>query len=696
MSLRKNDTLYNILDQYTGENVNYNKVTLFADGTSMNDSKCDGVIYKKFGTEYFKRAFTGPVNVKWFGAKGDGVTDDITAIQAAVNSLPASDYPTSGAELHWPAGEYKCTSTLIVNKSIIMRGLGAKLVSSASVAIDLGSATYLTDLGSGYYKIGINGLQVQGAAGSTIIRNRGIRTIVLRNVTTYGGATALDTEGAWAGSELNQCRFVNTTGVMMKIRHRNNVFSLDSCQFINSTSHGVELSTSGAELKGVRFYNCDFEGCAGAVNITGNTTVIAIDKCHFENNTLYSLRLDNTAGTNNKYGISINNNLFYGADVLIGTDSAGTIVEGVTIADNEISDCSLIIAENVADVIYGSNKLSGTATKTIPASAISNVGACMLMPRYPVAPVAPWGTPAAGVFGDNRPDGKKLWIKTDNGWLASQLHKIADDTNAWPLPTGSTPNVTALKNVISNNSSPVSITSLTNGYPSQELIIIGSDGGKTTLVHGSNLILNGGVNFQILDNTVIHLVCTNGTKWVEASRSKDLKSWTGEDGYLPQFINGTFTNSSVLEDSAGVKLNNKKLIVLKSPASPVDGQLKCYDDSGMKLEIGAWQDEANANEKSAFLQASEEGVSNNRTLKLNPLGGHVAAGSTVSGSPAVNNDDFVTKGQLDAAAGGGTTGTTANDIVITDYTKGYVGYSPNGTRWRLTFNNDGSLTTTAF
>jgi hypothetical protein len=35
--------------------------------------------------------------------------------------------------------------------------------------------------------------------------------------------------------------------------------------------------------------------------------------------------------------------------------------------------------------------------------------------------------------------------------------------------------------------------------------------------------------------------------------------------------------------------------------------------------------------------------------------------------------------------------TTSNDIEITDSDKGYILKSPDGTRWRLTINNDGQI-----
>lgn len=59
------------------------------------------------GTGRWKRVYSGAVNVKWFGAKGDGVTDDTTAIQNANDAVG-----TSGA-LYFPAGIYLVTSSLL-------------------------------------------------------------------------------------------------------------------------------------------------------------------------------------------------------------------------------------------------------------------------------------------------------------------------------------------------------------------------------------------------------------------------------------------------------------------------------------------------------------------------------------------------------------------------------------------------------
>ncbi|GEM_PF-5028558 len=128
---RVNDTLIELLDSHTNEYVTFSKVTKHVDGSNMNDAKCDGVIYRKSGNEYFKRNFTGPINVKWFGAKGDGVTDDSDCF---INCFKVSYYLSkqsgwrNNLKIFIPDGSYLITKTIIdsstLNARFVIQGTG--------------------------------------------------------------------------------------------------------------------------------------------------------------------------------------------------------------------------------------------------------------------------------------------------------------------------------------------------------------------------------------------------------------------------------------------------------------------------------------------------------------------------------------------------------------------------------------------
>ncbi|MCM8900626.1 glycoside hydrolase family 55 protein [Caldicoprobacter algeriensis] len=60
------------------------------------------------------------INVKDFGAKGDGVADDTAAIQAAVDAAAAA----GGLEVLLPYGQYKITSSIVLKKGVTIRGVG--------------------------------------------------------------------------------------------------------------------------------------------------------------------------------------------------------------------------------------------------------------------------------------------------------------------------------------------------------------------------------------------------------------------------------------------------------------------------------------------------------------------------------------------------------------------------------------------
>lgn len=66
------------------------------------------------------------INVKQFGAMGDGITDDTASIQAAIQYLESNLIPSVNGStprtLCFPAGIYMITDSLIVTESILIRG----------------------------------------------------------------------------------------------------------------------------------------------------------------------------------------------------------------------------------------------------------------------------------------------------------------------------------------------------------------------------------------------------------------------------------------------------------------------------------------------------------------------------------------------------------------------------------------------
>lgn len=99
------------------------------------------------------------ISVKDFGAVGDGVTDDTTAIQAALTSL------TSGGVLYVPKGIYRCGALTVANDDVtIQMEPGAVLKFNA-----LGAAKAITVNANNF---AIDGGALEGPAGGVYVINQ--------------------------------------------------------------------------------------------------------------------------------------------------------------------------------------------------------------------------------------------------------------------------------------------------------------------------------------------------------------------------------------------------------------------------------------------------------------------------------------------------------------------------------------------
>ena len=119
------------------------------------------------------------INVKDYGAKGDGVTDDTAAIQAALNAVPtqvvgASVYLSRGAVVYLPRGSYIVSSTLIMPRGVELRGESSE---STEIRYNQTTGDIL------YYQRPAVAMSVQ-----PLIKIKGLRVTVATGVTHSSGA----------------------------------------------------------------------------------------------------------------------------------------------------------------------------------------------------------------------------------------------------------------------------------------------------------------------------------------------------------------------------------------------------------------------------------------------------------------------------------------------------------------------------
>jgi Pectate lyase superfamily protein len=92
-----------------------------------------------------------PVNVKDYGAKGDGETDDTAAIQAAINTLPTpATHP--GGTIYFPVGDY-----LITGEGISLDHLDSVVLAGAGSDFASGTRLHYTGTGTAVRSRGLNG-----------------------------------------------------------------------------------------------------------------------------------------------------------------------------------------------------------------------------------------------------------------------------------------------------------------------------------------------------------------------------------------------------------------------------------------------------------------------------------------------------------------------------------------------------------
>lgn len=245
------------------------------------------------------RKHSGAKDVRWFGAKGDGTTDDTAAIQAALDYLNSID----GGTVSFPAGTYVVSAYLTVFPKTTIRGAGRRASTIACSHVGGGGASAHEDLLNGSVFATINPVNTNTRV------NLDIRHIGIRNTDASNVGAAFYGRG---GS------FINLRDV-----------------YIDGFKYGVVLDQSEV----VHIENCEIElqngggGCIWLVGTAdlnagasvGYTNQITVSRCQLSSFPGVSYLIIDDGGNSHSF---VDNNYNGGISCIRGSGYAGLVVSG--------------------------------------------------------------------------------------------------------------------------------------------------------------------------------------------------------------------------------------------------------------------------------------------------------------------------------------------------------------------------------
>lgn len=381
-----------------------------------------------------KRVVNGYTNVRWFGAKGDGVTDDKTAIEDAAASIHLS-----GGVLYMPSGTYHTLSGIFIDKSnfsivgdampntatdlhslidgtIIKGGLTIEgdNVTVKNIGVDFGidySDVYKSGAGGDGFVIHqadqtglIHNINIENVVGlcrigDNLDTNAAFHAVLIQSV-KGGSAKNVKGVGGWYGVVMKVSDFnVNgvsslendTAGVYLKSNTYGSVsrVNINNVSVVNNTSRGYSgflIQSSDANLNLVTASNINVAGGVFGLSIDGegNSTVdgVSVSDVSVRNSTVgvsltgpvYGLVLSNiTVYSPKGEGLLSHNNTLNIQPINFTLNNLKVIPSSTTVNSLEIrDDVTKAVLSNI-DVLSAGNTLdAGSVINITESTVISN------------------------------------------------------------------------------------------------------------------------------------------------------------------------------------------------------------------------------------------------------------------------------------------------------------------------------------
>jgi hypothetical protein len=353
-------------------------------------------------------------NVKDYGAIGNGVADDTTAIRNTLTAVGASG--ERGSTVYFPGGIYVTTGTITVNDTALTfrgPGMGAALINPTSTNIPVFQLTAGNEFIT-FRDLDIGTITAQ-VAGSSFIDTNGAHNVLIDRVNMFGWFYGIYIRGASGKVTVSNVQLkdgVATTGVGVYIDNSTATdvnlgpwvmvtnatgakplagvlikacggFSLNNVT-VNNTTHGIQLyPSSGALVQYGRITDCVFDltGTNGAYIYTptqaspGQVRSIKFIGCLFSNANVagigYGVTLEGASNGvmddvsfdscrifgNGRHGI----NYLFGSNIRVN----GSTISGNSAASSNTYD-GISVAANLSDFEILSNRIgqSGPAANT--------------------------------------------------------------------------------------------------------------------------------------------------------------------------------------------------------------------------------------------------------------------------------------------------------------------------------------------
>ncbi len=124
----------------------------------------------------YDRAGLGMVNIKDFGAKGDGIADDTTALTTAI-----ANAQSIGGDVILPSGVYRITSTVVIGQAVRIIGQGAGVGGNTTAGNDDSKSVVIDHdfVGDLFQIVGVNGNVLAGVGSA-------LDNLILRQINGNG------------------------------------------------------------------------------------------------------------------------------------------------------------------------------------------------------------------------------------------------------------------------------------------------------------------------------------------------------------------------------------------------------------------------------------------------------------------------------------------------------------------------------